>query len=159
MENQFSRTELIIGKEKLEVLKKAKVAIFGIGGVGSYVVEGLARIGIGNFILVDKDEVSISNINRQIIATHATVGKDKVEVELLLPPGVEPHTYDPSPKDIIGINEGELNLTHLSIYSVYKETPLLEVDMLDYYERLCKFNTEMIILPKLKNKRNSNTEG
>lgn len=80
MENQFSRTELIIGKEKLEVLKKAKVAVFGIGGVGSYVVEGLARAGIGNFILVDKDEVSISNINRQIIATHNTVGKPKVEV-------------------------------------------------------------------------------
>ena len=80
MENQFSRTELIIGKEKVEILKKSKVAIFGIGGVGSYVVEGLARAGIGNFILVDKDEVSISNINRQIIATHDTVGKDKVDV-------------------------------------------------------------------------------
>ena len=80
MENQFSRTELIIGKEKIEILKKSKVAIFGIGGVGSYVVEGLARAGIGNFILVDKDEVSVSNINRQIIATHLTVGKDKVEV-------------------------------------------------------------------------------
>ena len=80
MENQFSRTELIIGKEKVEMLKKSKVAIFGIGGVGSYVVEGLARAGIGNFILVDKDVVSISNINRQIIATHETVGKDKVDV-------------------------------------------------------------------------------
>ena len=80
MENQFSRTELIIGKEKLEILSKAKVAIFGIGGVGSYVVESLARVGIGNFILVDKDEVSISNINRQIIATHTTIGKAKVEV-------------------------------------------------------------------------------
>ncbi len=80
MENQFSRTELVIGKEKVEILKKSKVAIFGIGGVGSYVVEGLARAGIGNFILVDKDEVSISNINRQIIATHNTVGKPKVEV-------------------------------------------------------------------------------
>ena len=80
MENQFSRTELIIGKEKVEILKKSKVAIFGIGGVGSYVVEGLARAGIGNFILVDKDVVSISNINRQIIATHGTVGKDKVDV-------------------------------------------------------------------------------
>ena len=80
MENQFSRTELIIGKEKIEILKKSKVAIFGIGGVGSYVVEGLARAGIGNFILVDKDEVSISNINRQIIATHSTVGKIKVDV-------------------------------------------------------------------------------
>lgn len=80
MENQFSRTELIIGKEKQEVLKKAKVAVFGIGGVGSYVVEGLARAGIGNFILVDKDEVSSSNINRQIIALHSTIGKPKVEV-------------------------------------------------------------------------------
>ena len=80
MENQFSRTELVIGKEKVDILKKSKVAIFGIGGVGSYVVEGLARSGIGNFILVDKDEVSISNINRQIIATHNTVGKPKVEV-------------------------------------------------------------------------------
>ena len=80
MENQFSRTELIIGKEKIEILKKAKVAVFGIGGVGSYVVEGLARAGISNFILVDNDEVSISNINRQIIALHSTVGKAKVEV-------------------------------------------------------------------------------
>ena len=80
MENQFSRTELIIGKEKVEILKKAKVAVFGIGGVGSYVVEGLARAGVGNFVLVDKDEVSISNINRQIIALHSTVGKAKVEV-------------------------------------------------------------------------------
>ena len=80
MENQFSRTELIIGKEKVESLKNAKVAVFGIGGVGSYVVEGLARVGIGNFVLVDKDEVSVSNINRQIIALHSTVGKAKVEV-------------------------------------------------------------------------------
>ena len=80
MENQFSRTELIIGKEKIEILKKAKVAVFGIGGVGSYVVEGLARTGISNFILVDNDDVSISNINRQIIALHSTVGKAKVEV-------------------------------------------------------------------------------
>ena len=80
MENQFSRTELVIGKENVEVLKKSKIAIFGIGGVGSYVVEGLARTGIGNFVLVDNDKISISNINRQIIATTETVGKDKVEV-------------------------------------------------------------------------------
>ena len=80
MENQFSRTELVIGKEKQEILKNSKVAVFGIGGVGSYVVEGLARVGIGKFILVDKDEVSISNINRQIIALHSTIGKSKVEV-------------------------------------------------------------------------------
>ena len=80
MENQFSRTELIIGKEKVEILKNSKVAVFGIGGVGSYVVEGLVRAGVGKFVLVDNDEVSISNINRQIIATTKTVGKPKVEV-------------------------------------------------------------------------------
>ena len=80
MLEQFSRTELLIGKTAIEKLQKSKVAIFGIGGVGSYVVEALARIGIGNFILVDNDEVSISNINRQIIATHNTIGMPKVEV-------------------------------------------------------------------------------
>ena len=77
---QFLRTESLIGKENLEKLKKVTVAIFGLGGVGSYVLEGLARAGIGNFVLVDKDEVDITNINRQIIATHDTVGKPKVEV-------------------------------------------------------------------------------
>lgn len=80
MENWFSRTELLIGKENIEKLYNAKVAIFGIGGVGSYVVEGLARSGIGNFILVDSDTISISNLNRQIIATSKTIGKPKVEV-------------------------------------------------------------------------------
>lgn len=80
MLNQFSRTELLIGKEKIEKLQKAKVAIFGIGGVGSFVVEGLVRAGIGNFILVDDDKVCLTNLNRQIIATRKTVGKLKVEV-------------------------------------------------------------------------------
>lgn len=80
MLNQFSREELLIGKENLERLQNSKVAIFGIGGVGSYVVEGLARAGIGKFILVDKDNIDISNINRQLIATTKTVGKPKVEV-------------------------------------------------------------------------------
>lgn len=80
MSNQFSRTELLIGKENLEKLKNAKVAIFGLGGVGSYVTEALARAGVLNFILVDKDEVDLTNINRQIIATYKTVGRPKVEV-------------------------------------------------------------------------------
>ena len=78
-ENQFSRTELLIGKEGLSKLKNSKVAIFGIGGVGSFVVEALARAGVQNFVLVDKDVVSISNINRQLIATYDTIGKAKVE--------------------------------------------------------------------------------
>lgn len=80
MLNQFSRTEMLIGKDALEKLKKSKVAIFGIGGVGSYVVEGLARAGVYNFVLVDNDDVDITNLNRQIIATTNTINKSKVEV-------------------------------------------------------------------------------
>lgn len=80
MLNKFSRTELLIGKENVEKLNKSKVAIFGIGGVGSFVVEGLARAGVGNFVLIDHDIVSETNINRQIIATTKTIGMPKVEV-------------------------------------------------------------------------------
>lgn len=81
MQNQFSRTELLIGKEAIKKLQRSKVAIFGIGGVGSYVVEALVRAGIGNFILVDKDIIDLTNLNRQIIATTKTLGRPKVEVE------------------------------------------------------------------------------
>ena len=80
MLNQFSRTELVIGKEAVEKLHKSKVAIFGIGGVGSYVLEGLVRAGVENFVLVDDDKVCLTNLNRQIIATRETIGKSKVEV-------------------------------------------------------------------------------
>lgn len=80
MLDQFARTEIIIGKEAVEKLHRAKVAVFGIGGVGSFVVEGLVRAGVGNFILVDDDKVCLTNLNRQIIATRKTVGKPKVEV-------------------------------------------------------------------------------
>lgn len=80
MSNQFSRTELLIGKEAQEKLKNSKIAIFGIGGVGSFVVEGLVRAGVQNFILVDKDIIDITNLNRQLIATTKTIGKPKVEV-------------------------------------------------------------------------------
>ncbi len=80
MSEQFSRTELLIGKEGLNKLQKSKVVVFGVGGVGSYVVEGLARSGVGNIVLVDNDDVALSNINRQIIATYKTLGRAKVEV-------------------------------------------------------------------------------
>ena len=80
MQNQFLRTELLIGQQGVKKLQESKVAIFGIGGVGSFVVEGLARAGIGNFILVDNDKIDITNMNRQIIATTKTIGKNKVEV-------------------------------------------------------------------------------
>ena len=80
METQFSRNEIIIGKEKQDILNSKTVAIFGIGGVGGYVAESLARAGIKNLILIDNDTISISNINRQIIALHSTIGKYKVDV-------------------------------------------------------------------------------
>ena len=76
----FSREERLIGKENLEKLNKSKVAVFGIGGVGSFVVEGLARAGMGKFLLVDNDTIDITNINRQIHANVNTVGRNKVDV-------------------------------------------------------------------------------
>jgi len=80
MLHEFSRAELLIGKEALAILKRSKVAVFGIGGVGSFAVEALARAGIGNLVLVDRDVVSLTNINRQLIATWKTLGRPKVEV-------------------------------------------------------------------------------
>ena len=81
MENWQAREELLIGKDNIEKLKNATVAVFGCGGVGSYAVEALARAGIGNFVLVDKDVVDVTNINRQLVADFSTIGRDKVEVE------------------------------------------------------------------------------
>ncbi len=80
MEEKFSRTEMLIGNDGMKKLADAKVAVFGLGGVGSFVCEGLARSGIGNFILVDFDKVDESNINRQLIATEKTIGKYKVDL-------------------------------------------------------------------------------
>ncbi len=78
--HSFSRTELLIGSEGLENLSKRSIAIFGIGGVGTFVAEGLARSGVGRFVLVDDDDICLTNINRQIHALRSTVGKAKVEV-------------------------------------------------------------------------------
>ena len=80
MINWDSRTELLLGSENMERLKNARVAIFGIGGVGGYTVEALVRCGVGNFDLIDNDVVSVTNINRQIIATQKTIGRYKTEV-------------------------------------------------------------------------------
>lgn len=80
MLNQFSRTELLFGKEAMEKLAGARVAVFGIGGVGGYVCEALVRSGIQKFDLVDDDKVCLTNLNRQIIATRKTVGQYKVDV-------------------------------------------------------------------------------
>lgn len=80
MLEEFSRTKLLLGETAMEKLEKANVAVFGIGGVGSFVAEALARSGIGNISLIDDDVVSLSNINRQLIATRKTIGMKKVEV-------------------------------------------------------------------------------
>ena len=80
MDEKFSRTEMLIGNDGMEKLNDAKVAVFGLGGVGSFVCEGLARSGIGNFILVDYDKIDESNINRQLIATVKTIGRYKVDL-------------------------------------------------------------------------------
>lgn len=79
MSEQLSRTELLLGNKAIECLKNSKVAVFGIGGVGGYVVEALARSGVGSLVLVDSDEVVLSNLNRQIIATRSTIGQYKVD--------------------------------------------------------------------------------
>ena len=80
MSNQFVRTEMMFGKEAMRKLSSSRVAVFGIGGVGGYTVEALARSGVGAIDIIDNDKVCISNINRQIIATHKTVGRYKVDV-------------------------------------------------------------------------------
>ena len=80
MYNEFEREAMLIGEDAVERLSEAKVALFGVGGVGSYAAEALARSGVGHILLVDNDTVSISNINRQLCALHSTVGKFKVDV-------------------------------------------------------------------------------
>jgi len=80
MLHQFSRTELIIGKDALDILKNTRIAVFGIGGVGSYAVEGLVRAGVGHLTLIDDDLICLTNINRQLHATRKTIGKPKAEV-------------------------------------------------------------------------------
>ncbi len=97
MLNQFSRTELIFGKDAMEKLFAARVAIFGIGGVGSYTAEALARSGVGALDLIDNDTVCVTNINRQLFATHKTVGQFKVDVAkarlLEINPNIKINTY------------------------------------------------------------------
>ena len=80
MLNQFSRTQLLLGKEAMDKLKNSRVAVFGIGGVGGYVCEALVRSGVGHFDLIDDDKVCLTNLNRQIIATRKTVGQYKIDV-------------------------------------------------------------------------------
>lgn len=98
MSEQFERTALLLGEEGIDKLSKARVAVFGVGGVGGYVCEALVRSGVGEFDLIDDDTVALSNINRQIIATHSSVGRYKTEVMrdrmLDINPDVIVHIYN-----------------------------------------------------------------
>lgn len=85
MLNQFSRTQLLLGKEAIEKLQSSRVAVFGIGGVGGYVCEALIRSGVGKFDLIDDDKVCLTNLNRQIIATRKTVGQYEADVRKPVP--------------------------------------------------------------------------
>ena len=102
MHEQFFRTEMLLGRDALQRLLSARVAVFGIGGVGGYTVEALARSGIGQLDLIDSDCVSVSNINRQILATHSTVGLPKVEA---------------ARRRILDINPGFIVRTHAVFYT------------------------------------------
>ncbi len=140
--HSFSRTELLIGKEGLDKLSKKRVAIFGIGGVGTFVTEGLARSGVEKFVLVDHDDICPTNINRQIHALRSTIGKAKVEVM----------------KDrIIDINPRAQVITHKVMYTSETAQELLDnsydyvvdaIDMvsakLDLIERCYKANIPII---------------
>ncbi len=98
MPNQFSRTQLLLGKDGMEKLHNAHVAVFGVGGVGGYVIEALVRSGVGKIDIFDNDTVSLTNLNRQIIATHDTIGRYKVDVmkerALSINPEIEVNAYN-----------------------------------------------------------------
>lgn len=113
MSEEFSRTELLLGREAMERLRKAKVAVFGIGGVGGHAAEALARSGVGALSLIDKDTVDVTNLNRQIVALHSTIGRDKVDVMreriLDINPACQVQTYKcfylPETKDIFDFSQ------------------------------------------------------
>ena len=94
MQNQYSRTQLLLGAEAMEKLHNSRVAVFGIGGVGGYTVEALARSGVGALDLIDDDKVCLTNLNRQIIATRSTVGQYKVDVAAQRIHDIDPDQFD-----------------------------------------------------------------
>ena len=116
MLNQFSRTELLIGQEGLNKLAQSRVAVFGIGGVGGYVVEALVRSGIGAIDLIDNDKVALTNLNRQIIATHRTLGQYKV---------------DAAEERVLDINPG-VNVTKHNVFYTKENADCIDFTLYDY---------------------------
>ena len=108
MNEQFSRTQILLGAEAVEKLKNARVAVFGLGGVGGYVVEALARSGVGQLTLVDHDKISLSNINRQILATADTVGMEKAQAAATRVKAINPNCKANAICDFFGPNTRHL---------------------------------------------------
>lgn len=150
MKNEFTRTELLIGKTGVEKLKNSKVIVYGIGGVGSYVVEALARAGIGHIVIVDFDKVDITNINRQSLATHSTIGKDKVEVMkeriLDINPNAVVEAYKPDE-----IENGEESLINNSVTYVVDAIDTI-TNKIKLIERANKENVKIISATGAANK-------
>jgi len=121
---QFKRTQLLLGKEKTEKIFKASIAVVGVGAVGGFAVEMLARMGIGNFIIADFDVVQVSNINRQIFALHSTVGQKKVELAkkriLDINPKCEVKTFD------VFVNTDTFDM-------IFSDKPDIVIDAIDSY--------------------------
>ena len=148
--SQFSRTELLLGKEGVKKLQNVKVAIFGIGGVGSYTVEALARAGIGHLIIVDYDKYDITNINRQLGATHSTIGQYKVDVMkkriLDINPNAIVEAYRPDE-----IEGGETSVVNSSITYVVDAIDTM-TNKLELIEKCKKENVKIITATGAGNK-------
>ena len=136
MLHEFSRTEMLIGTEGLNKLRNSKVAVFGIGGVGTFVVEGLARSGVGKFVLVDDDDVCLTNINRQIHATRKTVGKAKVEV---------------MKERILDINKKAEVITYKELYNAESAEKLLSVDYDYVVDAIDMVSSKLDLIERCKN--------
>ena len=148
--SQFSRTELLLGKEGVKKLQNVKVAIFGIGGVGSYTAEALARAGIGHLIIVDYDKYDITNINRQLGATHSTIGQYKVDVMkkriLDINPNAIVEAYRPDE-----IEGGETSVVNSSITYVVDAIDTM-TNKLELIEKCKKENVKIITATGAGNK-------
>ncbi len=137
MENAFSRTEILIGSDAMKKLSLARVAVFGVGGVGGYAVEALARSGVGAIDVIDGDTVSLTNINRQIIATHSTVGRYKTEVAAERVKDINPackvtaHKLFYTPE-----NRGEIDFGRYSYIVDAIDTVTCKLDIIENAKRL-----------------------
>ncbi len=137
MQHAFSRTEMLIGTEGLQKLEESKIAVFGIGGVGSYSVEALARSGVESFVLIDNDDICLTNINRQIHATRKTIGKPKVEV---------------MKERILEINPKANVVAHRELYNSDSAERLLENDYTYVIDAIDMVSSKLDLIERCKNR-------